>query len=79
MGGGVNGRLTKAPEGAIRSMNECAAAGRAAAEVGACAKPDAPPSCRGWVAHFIAKPGDGKFVAGAETCPVFAHTFFVRI
>ncbi len=50
--GHVNGRLTEAPEGARRSLSECAAAGRAAAEVGACAQPDAPPSRRGLVAVF---------------------------
>ncbi len=33
-------------------MNGCVAAGRAAAEVGARAEPDAPPSRRGWVAVF---------------------------
>ena len=48
--GHVNGRLTEAPEGATWSLNECAAAGRAAAEVGARALPDAPPSRRGWIA-----------------------------
>ncbi len=35
--GGGNGRLTAAPEGARWSLSECAAAGRAAAAVGACA------------------------------------------
>ncbi len=42
--GQVNGQLTAAPGGATRRLNECAAAGRAAAEVGARALPDAPPS-----------------------------------
>ena len=42
MGGWVgDGRLTEAPEGARWSLRECTAAGRAAAEVGAGAKPDA--------------------------------------
>ena len=50
--GQVNGQLTAAPGGATRRLNECAAAGRAAAEVGARALPDAPPSRRGWVAVF---------------------------
>ncbi len=46
----VNGWLTAAPDGATWRLNECAAAGRAAAEVGARALPDAPPSRRGWMA-----------------------------
>ncbi len=50
--GRVNGRLTEAPAGATRRLNGGAAAGRAAAEVGACALPDAPPSRRGLVAAF---------------------------
>jgi hypothetical protein len=50
----VNGRLTAAPEGETWSLNECTAAGRAAAQVGARAKPDAPPSRRG---YLIAKTG----------------------
>ncbi len=37
IGMGMNGRLQEAPEGARWSLNECTAAGRAAAEVGACA------------------------------------------
>ncbi len=50
MKGRVNGWLTEAPEGARWSLNGCAAAGRPAAEVGARAQPDAPPSRRGLVA-----------------------------
>ncbi len=52
--GQVNGRLTEAPEGARWSLRECTAAGRAAAEVGACASPDAPPSRRGLVGYLMA-------------------------
>ncbi len=52
--GRVNGRLTAAPEGATWSLNGCAAAGRSAAEVGARALPDAPPSRRGWMRDLIA-------------------------
>ena len=48
--GRVNGWLTEAPGGATWSLRERTAAGRAAAEVGACAWPDAPPSRRGLVA-----------------------------
>ncbi len=45
----VNGRLTAAPEDATWRLYECTAAGRAAAQVGARALPDAPPSRRGWI------------------------------
>ncbi len=48
--GRVNGWFTEAPEEATRRLNGGAAAGRAAAEVGARALPDAPPSRRGWMA-----------------------------
>ena len=47
--GHVNGRLPAAPEGARWRSNEGTAVGRAAAEVGARAQPDAPPSRRGWI------------------------------
>ncbi len=45
--GWVNGRLTEDPEGKTWILHESAAAGRSAAEVGARATADAPPSRRG--------------------------------
>ncbi len=39
------------------SLRDGTAAGRVAVEVGACAKPDAPPSRRGRVAYLIEKTG----------------------
>ena len=56
--GFVNGRLTEAPEGATWRLHECGAAGRTAAEVGACAEPDAPPSRRGWIVVVDGVGGD---------------------
>ena len=74
--GWVNDRLTAAPEGATWSLSGYTAAGRAAAEVGACALPDAPPSRRG---HLIAKTGSEISVAITVICPVFGLLFCVRL
>lgn len=72
----VNGRLTEAPEGASWCLRDGAAAGRAAAEVRACAEFAAPPSRRG---HLLAKTATGGSGGEQVACPVFGQMFPARI
>ena len=65
----VNGRLPAAPEGATRRLRECTAAGRSAAEVGARAKADAPPSRRGLIVELHS---DELAECGANYCVRFS-------